>query len=279
MALIYILIALAIGLGIPLQTTVNSRLREFVTYPFLASLVAFGMGAIFLLLLSSLTGDNVWIPTTVFLNEPWWIWLGGALGVLGLTANILIFPHIGSVQTVIIPMLGQIITGIAIDHFGWFNSPHIPFTYSRAVGVILILAGVFMVILLTRQPLKSKLTAETLPPKYSKGRWIWQTIGFAAGMLVAARSAINGQLGVVLESSVQSGLFSLITGTILLLILSLILRQSLHHIIIAVKNKAPLVDMDRRNTWRIIYCSNGISRSAARNRPSCYHRYIRTINL
>ena len=238
MTLFYILIALLIGIGIPLQTTVNSRLREYVKYPLLASLVAFGVGAIFLLLLSLITNHSILVPSEVFRNEPWWIWLGGALGVLGLTANILLFPRIGGVQTVIIPMLGQIIMSTLIDSFGWFHSPHLPFTFWRAIGIVLVVAGIFMVIMLKSKP-KDKEEIHKVVAKRSNHVWVWQLIGIAAGMLVAARSAINGQLGVVLESSVQAGLISLIIGTIFLLPIILLLRQGLGNVVSAIKANAP----------------------------------------
>ena len=56
-----------------------------------------------------------------FSTEPWWIWIGGALGVIYLTGNIVLFPKLGSVQTVIMPILGQIVMSMLIDNFGWFT--------------------------------------------------------------------------------------------------------------------------------------------------------------
>lgn len=234
MTLIFIFIALLTGIGIPLQTTINSRLCGYVKYPLLASLVAFAAGAVFLLLVSLVMGYNILIPSTTFSQEPWWIWLGGTLGVIGLTTNICLFPRIGSVQTVIIPMFGQIITGVLIDHYGWFYSPHIPFTLGRMFGVLLVIAGVFMIIIPRKKDEKGQsVTSQT------KSRIIWQLVGFIAGVLVAARNSINGQLGVVLESSIQAGFIALITGTVVLLIFTGIARQGLTNVTNAVKDKVP----------------------------------------
>ena len=234
MTLIYIFIALLTGIGIPLQTTINSRLCGYVKYPLSASFVAFAAGAIFLLLVSLVMGYNILVPPATLSQAPWWIWLGGTIGVIGLTTNICLFPRIGSVQTVIIPMFGQIIAGVVIDHYGWFYSPHIPFTLGRILGVLLVITGVFMIIM----PRK-KATKEQSTIAQSKSRRIWQLVGFVAGMLVAARNSINGQLGVVLESSIQAGLIALITGTVVLLIFTGIARQGLTNIAYAVKAKTP----------------------------------------
>lgn len=234
MTLVYIFIALLTGIGIPLQTTINSRLCEYVKYPLLASFVAFAAGTVFLLLVSLAIGYDILVPSATFLQEPWWIWLGGTIGVIGLTTNICLFPRIGSVQTVIIPMFGQIIMGVVIDHYGWFYSPHIPFSLPRMFGVLLVMTGVFMVII-PRKKEAEKQSATT----QTKTRRIWQLVGFMAGMLVAARNSINGQLGVVLESSIQAGLIALITGTAVLLIFTGIARQGLTNITNAIKAKAP----------------------------------------
>lgn len=234
MTLICVLIALLTGVGVPLQTTINSRLCGYVKYPLLTSLVAFALGAIFLLIVSLIMGYNILIPSAIFFQEPWWIWIGGTLGVIGLTVNICLFPRIGSVQTVIIPMFGQIIMGILIDHFGWFNSPHIPFTLGRILGVLLVVLGVFMIII----PHRSQI-GEQQKANQTKMKIIWQLAGFAAGILVAARNSINGQLGVVLESSIHAGFIALITGTIVLLIFTGVTKQRLSNITTAIKTKSP----------------------------------------
>ena len=238
MSLLYILIALLIGIGIPLQTTINSRLNGYVKLPLVASFIVFTIGSIFLVSISFLMGYNIWIPLDIFSDHPWWIWLGGALGVIGLTANILLFPRIGSIQTVIIPMLGQIVMGVLIDHWNWFNSKHVPFTLWRALGVLCVVVGIFMVIMLADQS-KSKGQEQKAANTKPANKWIWQFLGIVAGMMIAMRSAINGQLGVVLNSPVQSGLISLISGSILLLLIILLLRLNLKSIVFTIKTKSP----------------------------------------
>lgn len=71
---------------------------------------------------------------------------GWAVGVVYLTGNILLFPKLGSVQTVIMPVLGQILAGLLIDNFGWFDSPQSTLTMTRFLGAILVLAGVIITV-------------------------------------------------------------------------------------------------------------------------------------
>lgn len=117
-----ILIGLIIGIGLPMQTSINSRLKVSVGSPFVASLISFSLGTLFLALITLLIDKSLLFPLNLFGKEPFWLWIGGLLGVIYLTSNILLFPKLGSVQTVIMPILGQIIMGLIIDNFGLFGS-------------------------------------------------------------------------------------------------------------------------------------------------------------
>ena len=87
-----IIIGFIIGLLVPVQTSINTRLRGVVGSPFLASLISFSIGSLFLLLLVLLVdGDFTGLSATA--DEPFWIWGGGLLGVIYLTGNILLFPR------------------------------------------------------------------------------------------------------------------------------------------------------------------------------------------
>ena len=74
-----------------------------------------------LVIATAITGGTFGISQAF--GEPLWIWFGGLLGVVALTGNILLFPHLGAVQTVVLPIAGQIMMGVVIDHFGFFDSP------------------------------------------------------------------------------------------------------------------------------------------------------------
>ncbi len=141
-----ILVGLAIGIGLPMQTSINSRLRNSVGSPFGASLISFAVGTLFLAIMTLIDVHTLGFSTTLFTSQPVWIWLGGLLGVVYLTGNILLFPKLGSVQTVIMPVLGQILAGLLIDNFGWFDSPQSTLTMTRFLGAILVLAGVIITV-------------------------------------------------------------------------------------------------------------------------------------
>lgn len=218
----YLILALIIGIGVPIQTAVNSRLRGIVLSPFVASFVSFSVGTLFLAIMTLFTAHTLLIPVTTFQSSPWWLWIGGVLGVIALTGNILLFPKLGGVQTVILPIMGQIFMSMLIDNFGWFGSPVLAFTRLRAIGVLILIIGVLFVILLPAYFNKRQLQ----PTPHTDNPLPFQLFGIIAGMLMATQSAINGHLGTVLHSPIHAAFVSFFVGMICLFILvALVLRQ------------------------------------------------------
>ncbi|ETY74263.1 membrane protein [Lactiplantibacillus fabifermentans T30PCM01] len=219
--MIAVLIGIVIGVGLPLQTSINSRLKDSLGTPFLASLVSFFIGSVFLAIVTLILDHSILFSSSLFSREPVWIWAGGFLGVIYLTVNILLFPKLGSVQTVIFPVLGQILMGLIIDNYGLFNSTRQKVTVTRILGALLVLVGVVCIVKTNRF---SKVVAKKLS---ASGIWLWRLIGMVAGMGSAAQTAINGHLGVVLGSSVKAAFISFLVGTVTLVIANLLLQPKL----------------------------------------------------
>lgn len=213
------LLGIGIGIGLAMQTAVNSRLRKFVVSPYLASTVSFFIGTLFLAITMLIMGEPFGISINIFIKEPIWIWFGGICGIIFLTVNILLFPKLGSVQTTVLPILGQIIMGMLIDHFGWFRSLKQPFDLHRFLGVILVLAGVFLAVALQDVLSKRRTNHIKVPtaPKSQTKQWVWRLMGIGAGMLSAVQFAINGELGSILHSPVRAAFVSFLVGIITLL--------------------------------------------------------------
>lgn len=205
-------LAVLIGVFLPVQTAANSKLRIFVKSPYLSSMISFFIATAFLILTSLLTHSAILISSHLMAAVPWWAWLGGVVGVIGLTANILLFPVLGSVQTVIMPILGQVLMSLLIDNFGWFNVAQKPLDLLKIVGALVLIVGVILIVVV---PTLGTNNAQSQP----KSLWIWQIVGVIAGMLVASQSAINGELGIALQSSMHAALISFAVGSIILLII------------------------------------------------------------
>ncbi len=218
-----IIIGLVIGVGLPIQTSINSRLKRSVGSPFMASLISFTFGTVFLALITLFKDKTLFFSVKLLSDQPAWLWLGGIFGVIYLTSNILLFPKLGSVQTVIMPILGQIIMGLLIDNFGLFGSLSKPLSVTRLLGALLVLVGVIGAVSINGiiEKRHNRILEKT---QEQKSLIVWRLTGVIAGMLSASQTAINGHLGIVLHSTVKAAFISFFVGVITLLIIVLILH-------------------------------------------------------
>ena len=196
-----------LGFLTPIQTAANSRVRQSVMSPMVASLVSFTVGTLFLAIIVLCEKGSLLIENELIERLPWWAWCGGLCGLWGLTVNIIIFPKLGAVQTALMPMLGQIGMGIIIDSFGFLRSPVFPFTLKRAVALIILLAGIVMIV-------KRKESAAK-----KSHLLIWQLIGVSGGAVFAMQPSMNSLLSIGLYSSVHAAFVSFLTATIMLFLL------------------------------------------------------------
>lgn len=214
----YLILVFLLGTLTPIQTAANSRLRQSVVSPLVASLVSFSVGTLFLLLATVIEKGSPFFGSDVIGTLPWWAWCGGLCGLYALTVNIIIFPKLGSVQTVLMPMLGQIGMGMLIDNFGLLGANTYHFTLHRLFSLLLIVAGVIMVVV---RKSSGKSVSVTLP---------WQILGISAGAVFAFQPTMNSCLAAALFSSVHAAFISFLTATILLLGMVIIIPSDRKHI-------------------------------------------------
>ena len=120
-----------------------------------------------------------------------WIWTGGICGDIIVIFSILCLPKLGSVETVVFLVLGQIVSGLYIDHFGVFESAVIPMTLLRAVGAVLVFASVVAV--------SGNIKSDA--PEKAKGINFYRFLDFIAGVACSVQIAVNGRLGIVADSA------------------------------------------------------------------------------
>jgi bacterial/archaeal transporter family-2 protein len=75
------------------------------------------------------------------LHQPWWMLLGGVMGLLIVFTVTYAGPRIGVAATVGILIAGQLVMGAAIDRFGLFRSERIALHWPRVLGLVLLAAG------------------------------------------------------------------------------------------------------------------------------------------
>lgn len=211
--MLYICGALCAGLIIPLQTGVNTRLKNWLGSPIYASFVSFIFATLTLFLLMGVTGAYG-IGKNLF-DIPLWLWLGGFFGTVVITGNIFLLPRLGGVQTVVLPAAGQVIMGLLIDTFGWFEVNAVWVTWMRIAGALLVIVGIF---------LTTAVSAEGVGVQKRGFRiWIWRAFSVLLGAGTSCQTAVNGRFGITLGSSIEASFLSCVIGTLLLAVFSFVL--------------------------------------------------------
>jgi transporter family-2 protein len=144
MAWFYLFVCLLAGALMPLQAGVNAQLARWVGHPAVASLISFAVGTLVLVAYSAALRPQ--LPALSALAEaPWWVWVGGLLGGVFVTAAATLAPRLGAATFISVTIAGQVLVSILLDHFGVVGFPERPLTPLRLLGALLLVAGVLLV--------------------------------------------------------------------------------------------------------------------------------------
>ena len=147
--LTYLLVLVA-GTLITVQAIINARLGHLLGNTMHAVLVSFTIGTVGAALYCLIEGGTVAGFDSVR-GAPWWVWIGGLLGVAFVWCTIYAVPKIGVSIMFPIVIAGQMVAAIVLEHFGWLGSPHQPVSLARVGGVLLVVLGA-VVLGVTRSP-------------------------------------------------------------------------------------------------------------------------------
>lgn len=196
-------LGMIVGCAQPFMTSINSKLRERLRSPLLTSCASFTLAIMLTAVILLVMQGSLYIPFARILEEPWWIWTGGICGDIIVLFSILCLPKLGSVETVVFLVLGQIISGLVIDHFGMFGQAVIPMTMLRSVGAVLVFAGVLAV---------SAGQKEEVSSGDGHGRNFYRLLDLIAGIACSVQIGVNGRLGEVAGFSFRATMISMLVA-------------------------------------------------------------------
>ena len=134
-------LALFAGSWVGVQRALNGRINSFSNKSFATSLLNFMTGTsflLFLLLLRSLFTDH---SLNNFTSGPWWMFLGGTVGVIYIALSAHIVQHLGVLEFTLFSVGGMLIGSLLIDLF--FPTPGTVISPYLIVGIALTYLGVF----------------------------------------------------------------------------------------------------------------------------------------
>lgn len=141
-ALLPILFAVAAGLCVAVQSPSNAMLARATGSVWYAATVSFLGGTTLLLLIWALIDRT---PAAALRQAPPWAWIGGGYGVVFVAAVAFATPRLGLAVTLTITIAAQLAAAVAIDHFGLLGLRAVPVTPVKAMGLMLVVAGVLLV--------------------------------------------------------------------------------------------------------------------------------------
>jgi bacterial/archaeal transporter family-2 protein len=143
-SILYIILAISAGAMIPFQSAMNTQLGKSLQSPYFSALTVFAVALIGLAVYILLSRFST--PTAAqFSAAPKWSYLGGLLGGTYILLIVMLAPKLGIGNVTIMVLMGQILAAIVIDQFGLLGAAVHIITWQRAMGVILLCAGVFLI--------------------------------------------------------------------------------------------------------------------------------------
>ncbi|UDL89911.1 DMT family transporter [Mesorhizobium sp. PAMC28654] len=136
----FLVAALLAGAVVPFQAGANAMLGRLLGHPLWATFVSLGVSLV--LIVPVMIAFRLPVPSAgMALKGPWWIWIGGAAGVVYITAALLLAPKLGAASFIVAVIAGQMIASLAIDHFALMGFAHRPVNIARFAGLAFIIAG------------------------------------------------------------------------------------------------------------------------------------------
>ena len=140
--LLIILIGLAGGIAVGLQSPMASMLTQRLGMFESVFIVHVG-GALFALLpLLFYSGGKL----GQWRSEPWYALGAGIFGLIVIGAISYMIPRIGVAGAITTIVAGQLLVSTILDQFGWLGAEARPMDPTRAVGLAVVLVGVWLTV-------------------------------------------------------------------------------------------------------------------------------------
>jgi transporter family-2 protein len=141
---LYIAAAIGIGASLSLQPPVNAAMARTLGSPMLAASLSIAISLLVVVLVWATwsRADGDWSQVR---ELPWWIVVGGVVGVLFVAGGVLVAPVLGVALFFVCVVTGQLLGSTLADQVGAFGMEVRPVSLMKLLGLGLVLAGAALV--------------------------------------------------------------------------------------------------------------------------------------
>ena len=139
----YVILTIVAGILVTIQGPINVQLGKTIGNSYWSTLMTFIVGGLFMLIFALVTKQT----TSVGTEQSFKLWqlLGGIFGAIYVVSVIIVMPVLGVGTATVLLLFAQLVTSMVFDHFGWIGTQIRPFDIYRAVGVVLMAIGIYLI--------------------------------------------------------------------------------------------------------------------------------------
>jgi transporter family-2 protein len=143
MQFLYPFAAFVIGIIFAMQPAINGEAARILGSPISASALSVAITLIACLSVLVVAGQ---LPkTSSIVQLPWWVVLGGLIGLFVVAGGAAIAPLTGAALFFVCLIAGQLMGSVLVDYFGFFGMQARSFNWVKIAGILMALGGVFLV--------------------------------------------------------------------------------------------------------------------------------------
>ncbi len=143
-AFTHLLAALAIGVCLSLQPPINAAMGRMLGSSLLAAVLSIAISLIVVVPVWLTVGRGEGDLTQVT-ALPWWVLLGGVIGVVFVAGSVVVAPVLGIALFFVCVVAGQLLGSALVDHTGAFGAATKPVDVWKLAGIVLVLLGAALV--------------------------------------------------------------------------------------------------------------------------------------
>ena len=142
--ILFLLLALAAGVLLPVQAGLNAQLRSALGSPIAAAFISFLVGTL------ALAAATVLFRVSFTVSRAWAVthpvqWSGGMIGAVYVLAAVVLAPKLGAGTLVAAVVAGQMVISLLLDHYGLIGFPVHGLSPARLTGAVLVIVGVILI--------------------------------------------------------------------------------------------------------------------------------------